>query len=180
MENSKLRTHRVNMRMYRRAFLKGCAAVPLTAAIGVDATIAAAPSAAAAGYAAMLPAHPWRWWFRYSGWGYDEVFIKQFDTKEAAMEYLSRKGDGVIAECQRQDFDLTLDGESVFEMLMGQNEGIIDASEEDVKDLGVMVSDAIEAWVRKHKIDVSACIFGGVRNEIKFEDISDTPERLDT
>jgi hypothetical protein len=104
MENSKLRTHRVNMRMYRRAFPKGCAAVP---------------------------AHPWRWWFRYSWWGYDEVFFG-------------------------------------------------DASEEDVKDLGVMVSDAIEAWVRKHKIDVSACIFGGVRNEIKFEDISDTPERLDT
>lgn len=156
----------------RRSFLKTAVAAPLAVALPFPAPSVATLAAAAPPAPA---AYPWSWWYCYGG-SYDEHFTEEFHTKEAALKYLSGMGEGYIAECQRQDFDLRLDGDSVFEMLMGQNEDIIGEGEfldnstgEQVKDLGVMVSAAIEAWVQKHKIDTAAWTFGGVRNEIRAE-----------
>lgn len=157
----------------RRSFLKTAAVAPLAAAFPVQAMSVALP------VEVTTPApmtYPWRWWYSYGADGsYDQIFSEEFDTKESALRYLAGMGgEGLIAECQRQDFDLRLDGEAVFEMLMGQNEDLIGEGEfldnstrEQVRDLGVIVSAAIDAWVQKHNIDTSAWTFGGVRNEIK-------------
>jgi hypothetical protein len=155
------------MKATRRTFLATAAAFPVVgiSSSGSVALIEALPT--------PLPAYPFKWWFSYDGvWYSDEC-----DTKEEALARLADYGEGLIAECQRKDYDLDLSGDEIIEMLYGQNEEAIGEGEflettsEQVRDLGKMVSTAIEQWVRKHKIDTSAWSFGAVRNKIKFESI---------
>jgi hypothetical protein len=96
-------------------------------------------------------------------------------SSDRVVAEVSPYGEGLIAECQRQDYDLSVDGGSIIEMLYGQNEDRIGDSEflEDVTDaqaddLGKMVSEAISSWARKHKIDTTAWAFGKVRNQLRF------------
>lgn len=166
------------MRPTRRAFLKTAAALPVAGAAASVATVAPVPIIEAPWTPALLPAYPFRWYFSYEG----EIYHDEFDTKEEALRALAGYGRGLIAECQRQDYDLSLDGNTVLEALEGQNEEAIGEGEfldsvtnEQVRDLGTMVSDAIDAWVRKHKIDTSAWSFGAVRNQIYAVESPDDP-----
>lgn len=159
------------MKSTRRAVLLGggAAAVAAVAApyvLGAEAAVAVeiAPAAVAAAY-------PWEWWFSYDGYNYCE----NFKSKESALKYLKYTGEGMIGECQQQDFDLTIDACEILERLQESNEDTIgegdflDYTREQENDLGEMLTRTLEAWVRKHKIKTTAWTFGGVRNEIKAE-----------
>jgi len=152
----------------RRAILKGVAAAP---AVAIASKLAVTETVAAA---LPLPEYPYEWMFSGDG---GEIFGEIFDTKEQALQHLAREGYGMIAECQRQDYDLELDGHSIIEMIDGQNEErmgdegcSVDATKEQTEDLGKMVSATIEAWANKHNINRTAWAFGHVRNNIEHED----------
>lgn len=155
----------------RRAFIKAAIAAPLAVKLPViDAVAEPLPAVAAA------PIHPWQWWFSYDG---GEVYSEQFESMEAALKFLKSEGEGHIAECRQQDFDMELTGDTVFEALLGQNEEIIGegnfldgATSEQVDDLGRMVSAAIQAWVQKHNIDLTAWQFAGTRNKVEAKEVA--------
>lgn len=158
----------------RRAFLKTAAAVPIAAAATSfpDLPIGAAPIPSA-----PIPVeHPFEWYFSYDG----ETYNEGFRTKDAALDFLKREGEGLIAECQRQDFDLDIEGSEILEVLYGHNEEavgegeFIDCTSEQERDLGDMVTETIYTWARKHKIDLAAWTFGVVRNQLKHGEIVDT------
>jgi len=152
----------------RRKFLAGAAALPVVG-IGVGEIPAAADA-----MASPPPIHPFKWWFGFT----DEVFNEECETREEALRLLAQYGEGLIAECQRQNYDLSLEGDTIIEALYGQNEERIgdgefleDATAAQVDDLGKMVSETIELWARKHKIDTFAWSFGVVRNRVRFEEL---------
>lgn len=160
------------MKYTRRAVLLGGGAV----AVATVATpyILGAEAAVAVGIAPAVPvaaAYPWEWWFSYDGYSYYE----SFKSKEGALEYLKDTGEGMIAECQRQDFDLTIDACEILERLQESNEDTIgdgdflDYTREQENDLGEMLTRTMKEWVRKHKIKTTAWTFGDVRNEIKAD-----------
>jgi hypothetical protein len=151
--------------MERRQFLKATAAAVAIPVAGLPATAPLAAAEAAA--LPTLPPYPFQWWVSYDG----EVYSEQCDTREEALRIAKECGHRFIAECQRQDYDLEIEGDAILEILYGQNEEAIGDSEfiectrEQERDLGKMVSDAVEAWARKHKIDTMAWSFGVVRNK---------------
>jgi hypothetical protein len=160
------------MKSTRRVILLGggaAAAVAVVAPYGLGAeaavTVEVAPLAPAAA------AYPWEWWFSYDGYSYGE----QFGSKEAALKYLEETGEGMIAECQQQDFDLTIDACEILEKLRDSNEDTVGEGDfleytlEQENDLGEMLTRTMEEWVRKYKIKTTAWTFGGVRNEIKAD-----------
>ena len=134
---------------------------------------AAAIAPAVAVPAAAAPSYPWQWWFSYDG---GDVYTEWFETKEEAIEHARNSGGGLVAECQQQDFHLRVEGDTILEILDGQNEEAIgegdgiECTSEQADDLGKTVSDAIEAWAQKHKINLTAWTFGGVRNKIEVPD----------
>ena len=153
------------MKSSRRSFLKGAAAIPVVAAVGVGGAIEAATPAVAA----AVPAYPFQWWFSYDG---GELFTENFDTKEAALAFLKHEGEGMIAECQQQDFDLRLDAYDILERLSEGNEELIGEGEfiepnkEQMADLENSVNAAIDAWAIRNKISLTAWTFGEVRNQV--------------
>lgn len=160
----------------RRVFLKSAIAAPLAAAVAVGMPIAAGVIAEPLPVVPAALPHPWEWWFSCDS---GEFYSEQFDSMEAALRFLKSEGEGLISECRRQDFDMELDGDAIFELLMGQNEDVIgegefldDVTNEQIDDLGVIVSAAIEEWVRRHKVDLAAWTFGGVRNTVKAKDLA--------
>lgn len=79
-----------------------------------------------------------------------------------------------IALCTKQNFLMSLMGHQVLEQLHGQNEDIDgedneflwdSITNEQQDDLGAMVTAAIYAWVEKHKIDITARIFGSIEHK---------------
>lgn len=162
------------MNATRRAFLKTAIAVPAAAAVAsVPALAATVPMTAAA---APVAEYPFRWWLSTCG---GELFSEQFDSKEQALAMLDEYGYGMIAECQQQDFYLAVHGDDIIEMLYGQNEDMmgedgdfLDVKPEQVTDLGVMVTDAIRAWVGKHNIATTAWTFGQIRNQIDAKPVA--------
>ena len=155
----------------RRAFLQTAAAVPAAGvAAGLVGSVpvveAAIPVAAPA-----LPAfaYPFQWWVSSDG---GEVYHTDCNTREEAMQVAKEYGGGLIAECQQQDFDLGLSGDTIIEALYGQNEEMmgedsefIECTHEQEKELGEMVTAAIVAWANKNNIKTTAWIFGVVRNK---------------
>lgn len=155
------------MQASRRTFLKGAAAVPVAASIGIA---GAAEMASPAVAVAASAAYPFRWWFSYDG---GELFSEEFSSKEHAVAFLEREGCGMIAECQQQDFDLRMDADYILEHLAEANEELIgegdfiDPNKEQIADLEKSVNDAIAAWAARHKIGTTAWTFGEVRNKIE-------------
>jgi hypothetical protein len=157
----------------RRAFIKATAALPAIAAVGVEVPAVAAPVVEAVPAAALTPYtdYPWRWWVGHS----EEVFNEWFETKEEALEFAKRDEASFVAECCQQDFSLDIDGYEVLELLEHNNEERIgegdffSCTDEQERDLGEMVTQAVEAWAIKHKIDLQAWTFGATRNSIKLD-----------
>jgi hypothetical protein len=138
--------------MSRRATLIGAGA----AIVGLNTKPTLAAESVIAEATAPLPKFPFKWWHSYDG----EIYQEQFDTKEQALAYLKECGGGMIAECQQGNYDIDVGGWDIIELLNGQNEDkigegeFIDCTDEQARDLGKMVSQAIEDWVKKHKIDI--------------------------
>lgn len=159
------------MKPSRRSFLQTAAALPAAGLISMSPAVAAAATIPAT---VAAPTYPFQWWFSYDG---GEMYTEEFNTKEQALAFLKSEGEGMIAECCRQDYDLSIDGYDIIELLQNQNEEAIgegeffDCNSEQERDLGQMVSAAIEEWARKHKIDIAAWTFGEVRNKIKAEEV---------
>jgi hypothetical protein len=148
----------------RRAFLKTVAVAPVAVAVvsGDLGPVAAASSGP--------PAYPWQWWVSLDG----ESYFDWFPTREAAIRFIWDYGGGVVAECKQGDFDLGISGDSILEVLNGQNADVmgedgefLDCTVDQEKELGQMVSAVIEAWVRKHNISTVAYQFDGIRNKVR-------------
>jgi len=163
--------------MDRRSLLKSAAALSAAAAIPTVAVEAAAPAIPAAIVPQPLNVKPyanyvWEWFVSHDGCTYYEGFA----TKEEALEYAQKCDYSLIAECMQQDFRLEVDGWRILEDLnetnydlIGEGEGI-ECTNEQRLDLEAMVNRAIEAWVVKHGINITAWSFDGTRNE------TDVPE----
>lgn len=152
----------------RRAILGGAAAIPAAAAIAGTTGIATTIETTGAPTPLLTPYtdYPWRWWVSND----KETYYNDFDTLKEALEYAARSEYSYIAECQQQDFDLSVDGWRILEQLnddngelIGEGEGIECTSEQE-RDLGEMVTAAIEAWAVKHKIRITAWTFAETRN----------------
>lgn len=159
--------------MDRRSLLKSAAALTATAALPA-APVNAAIVADAVEVAPVVPlkASPyanyvWEWFVSYDG----ETYYESFPTKEEAIKYAQQCEYSVVAECIQRDFRLDISGYWLLEHLndnnmelIGEGEGI-ECTPEQEKDLEKMVQRAIEAWIVKHNINITAWSFDGVRNE---------------
>jgi hypothetical protein len=157
------------MKPSRRAFLATAAALPAATAVLSAPTVAALPLESATPVLTPYMEYPWRWMVSHD----DYSFSEEFETLEKALEFARIEGAEVVAECQMQDFSLSLGGDEVLEALLGTNEELIgegefiDATNEQRDDLGKMVTAAIEAWAIKHHISLTAWSFAGIRNKQK-------------
>ena len=157
--------------MDRRSLLKTAAALPAVA------LVPAAPVLPEAAIEAPTPIAPvslrpyanyvWEWFVSNDGCTYYEGFA----TKEEAVQYAKQSDYCIVAECIQQDFDLNIDSYWLLDHLndnntelIGEGEGI-ECTKEQADDLEKMIQRAIEAWVVKHNISLTAWSFGGVRNE---------------
>lgn len=153
----------------RRKFLAAAAVIPAAVAISP-----VAPLAAEAALSIPTEPYPWGWYFSTDG---GEMYHEQCDTMEQAIKIAKEYGGGLVAECQRQDFWLEVDGAEILEMLYMHNEEaigegeFIEATSEQERELGRMVTEAIGQWVAKNKIDITAWTFGGVRNRTFVEPV---------
>lgn len=160
--------------MDRRSLLKSAAALSATAAVAPVATIAdAAPAAEVITPANLTPYanYVWEWFVSHDG----ETYYEGFPTKEEALAYAKQEEYALVAECKQQDFCLELQGWRILEQLnddnmemMGEGEGI-EATPAQERDLEDMVRRAIEAWVVKHGIRITAWSFADTQNETKVE-----------
>lgn len=155
------------MKTSRRSLLKGAAVIPAAAAVATSGLGTAATEAAA------LPVpptpyteYPWRWFVSHD----KEVYHDDFDTLEDALRYAQSSEYAYVAECRQQDFDLSLDGWQAIDYLndqngdrIGEGEGI-ECTPEQERDLDKMLTAAVEAWVVKHKIKITAWSFAETRN----------------
>lgn len=156
------------MDISRRNFGMLAAAAPL--AVAAPPAIAAAPVAEAVAAAPVAAAKPWEWWMSFDG---GAVYTEQFASEADALAALASHGEGLIAECQRQDFDLSIYADDVIERWMDQNADAIgegefpDVSAEADRELSRLMTAVAYAWARKHKINLEAWTFGQVRNEMR-------------
>ena len=149
----------------RRDFLKtaaAAAAVPVAVSIPVPAAQAVVPAVVPKPYSNYV----WEWFVSNDG----EIYYESFETAEQAIEYAKQCDYSIVAEAKRQDFDISIDGWRILEQLnddnyeqVGEGEGIT-CTKEQVNDLSRMLTQAFEAWVVKHGIDISAWSFGDIRN----------------
>jgi hypothetical protein len=155
----------------RRAFIKSAAILPAAAAAAPLMTAEAMPTTSTVPPVPPTPYndHPWQWWV-----GHDrERFSDCFNTREDALEAAEEEGYRVVAECKSQDYTLDIEGGDILEMIQGSNEDrldedgeCIDCTDDQCRDLGDMVTRAVEEWVMKHNISIRAWAFGDVRNEM--------------
>lgn len=169
------------LNMDRRSLLKAAVVLPAAAAVPVAsipdavADVISEPPAPVASIAS-IKANPyvnyvWQWFVSNDG----ETYYEGFETKEAAIEYAKQSEYCLIAECVQQDFRLSIDGYWLLEQLndnnmelTGEGEGI-ECTPAQERDLEHMVQKAIEAWVVKHNISITAWSFDGVRNKESVE-----------
>jgi len=116
---------------------------------------------------------PFKWWYSPDDEG---VFDDLCATKEEALRLLAEQGQGLIAECRPQEYDLRISGSCILDFLYDQNcdktyESFLETTPDEVNDLGDMVSAAVEAWAKKHAIDTVAWAFAETRNIIHFGEI---------
>jgi hypothetical protein len=155
------------MTVSRRTLLASAAVAPVAAAMPAAATVEAAQAVPAAATATK----PYQWWISLDG---GELFSESFKDEAEALRALAEYGEGMIAECQRQDFDLSLHADDIWQMLYDQNQELIgdgeftDITKEQGDELGKMLTGVMYAWARKHKLDLEAWVFGDVRNVKKL------------
>jgi hypothetical protein len=158
------------MQPSRRAFIAAAATAPLAASVPAAAVAALPPIEPPTPVVTPYTTYPWRWMTSYD----DCMYSEEFETLEAALKFATAEGCDTVAECQMQDFNLGVDGYEVLELLQNNNEDLIgegefiEATDEQQKDLGNMVTEAIERWAVKHKISLTAWTFGNIRNEQKI------------
>lgn len=164
----------------RRELLLGAAAAIPAATTLMGVSGVADGEIAAAATPALMPytEHPFKWWVGIDG----EIFTDDFDTREEAIEFARKNEYGHVAECCQQDFSLDIGGDEILEVLYGHNEEImgedsefIACTPEQERDLGNMVTAAIEAWAVKHKIDITAWAFGEMRNRVDLSELAPPP-----
>jgi hypothetical protein len=149
----------------RRSIIKAAIAAPAAA-------VAASVPAIAETVQVATPAtpytdYPWQWWVGHS----EDRFSEVCDTLEEAIEIAKGSEMAFIIEAKQGDYSLKVDGGNILEMLQGYNDDLldedgefIDYTDEQCRDLGEMVTAAIEAWVLKHKISIRAWAFVRTRN----------------
>jgi hypothetical protein len=152
--------------MDRRTLLKSAAA--LSAAVVVPVTIAeAAPAVVQPLKLSPYVNHVWQWFVSHD----KEVYYEAFETMEQAIEYGKACGYSFVAECQQQDFRLEVDAERVLEWLNEDNYeqigegGGVECTSAQQRDLSDMLTRALEAWVVKHSINITAWSFADTKNE---------------
>lgn len=154
----------------RRNILKSFGAMPLAAAI---ATPLAAQAVEAAETTSQIvnPKYPYLWYMSNDG---ERYHLIGETTREGALEEAQCSEYTYIAECQQQDFDLTICGDEILERLaecngnderMGEDGEFLSCSEEDSKALGDVLTAAIYAWAKERKIKLTSWSFANVRNE---------------
>lgn len=167
----------------RRDFLKvgtvavAASALPTTPPVAAFAEAAPVPAAIVPAKLSPYGNYVWEWFVSNDG----ETYYEPFPTKEEALEYARRSEYSLIAECQMQDFDLSIPAWVILERLdennyerIGDGEGIQCTPAQD-RDLEAMVQKAIEAWVVKHNINITAWSFGATKNQ---QAVSETPAPL--
>jgi len=164
--------------MDRRSLLKSAAALAAAAALPTPVSVAAeaAPPMSAAVTPVKLKPYAdyvWEWFVSHDG----EVYHEAFATKEEAIEYAKDNEYAIVAECIQRDFRLDVSGWRIIEEinennheLMGEDQEGIEATHAQEIDLEVMVKSAVEAWVVKHQINITAWSFDGIQNETSVED----------
>lgn len=166
--------------MDRRSLLKTAAGLAVAATLPATAPATAAEISAPS-IAGLTPVklnpytdYVWEWFVSNDG----EVYHESFATKEEAIEYAKACNYSIVAECVHQDFDLGISGDWIIEQIneanydrVGEDEGIT-ATRDQVLDLERMVKSAIEAWVVKNGIDITAWAFAGVRDETTVEQVA--------
>jgi hypothetical protein len=159
------------MKPSRRAFLATAAALPAATAVLSAPAVAALPLEPATPVLTPYTEYPWRWMVSHD----DYSFSEDFETLEKALEFARIEGAEVVAECKMQDFSLGMEGGDVLEALLGQNEDrigegeFLECTREQEKDLGAMVTAAIEAWAVKHRISLTAWSFEDIRNRQRVD-----------
>ena len=78
--------------------------------------------------------HPWSWWVSHDG----ETFYEHFETAAEAIDYAAKCEYSLVAECQQQDFNLSVDGDQIIELLYGQNEEMVGDGEFDRPNAGAV------------------------------------------
>lgn len=118
--------------------------------------------------------HIWQWFVSNDR----EVYYEAFETKEQAIEYARACDYSFVAECQQQDFRLEVDGERVLERLnednyeqIGEGEGV-ECTSAQTRDLSDMLTRALEAWVVKHSINITAWSFAETKNETEVKAVT--------
>ena len=159
------------MSINRRAFFKAAAAAPIAATFAVNGSAAAATVAAPTlGVAPAAFEYPWVWRLSLDG---GETYIEDFDSREQALEYAASYEGAIVAECKSQDFDLRIDFDDLYSAMEGRNQDnigegeFIEPTREQEFELENAVNAVISAWAERHKINRTAWLFAGVRNEIK-------------
>jgi hypothetical protein len=160
----------------RRDFLKvgvAATAAGLAPAVSAEVGVISEPIAAPPPVPTPVKLRPyadyvWEWFVSHDG----DVYYEAFPTKEEAIEYAQRCDYSIIAECIQQDFRLDVDGWRIIENLndsnmelIGDGEGI-ECTADQERDLERMVQQAIEAWVVKHNINITAWSFDGTKNKM--------------
>lgn len=159
--------------MDRRSLLKSAAALrpysPTAAAVAATEPAALAPlvqPVKASPYASYV----WEWFVSHDG----ETYYEGFPTKEEAIKYAQQSEYSLVAECRQQDFRLDISGDWIVERLnednyelIGEGDGI-DCTSAQQADLERMVGRAIEAWVVKHGINITAWSFEETKNQTEI------------
>ncbi|WP_245291607.1 hypothetical protein [Methylosinus sp. R-45379] len=100
-----------------------------------------------------------------------DSYSEEFETREQAAAVARGYGGATIAECQEQDFDLTIDFDDIHELLYCRNEtqigegDFITCTREQGDELAREINATIDAWTERHRINRTAWTFGAVRNE---------------
>jgi hypothetical protein len=161
------------MTISRRAFVKTAGAAAAAATVAIPAGAAVEPMAMVEGVAglAAAPEYPFEWWVSLDG---GELFSDRCNTREEAAEVARGYGGGIIAECQRAEFDLRITDNDLYDAMRAANEDaigdgdFIEWTNEQGAELMEEVNAVIAAWVARHGINRTAWTFGCVRNQEKI------------
>lgn len=106
--------------------------------------------------------YPVTWWTAYDENA--ESFYNECATREEAIEAAKRDEHPWIVSAAGQSFNLTINGGSILELLAGYNEELVNedgdfmeaVTDEETRDLGVMMTATLRDWMIKHEISGKA------------------------
>lgn len=162
----------------RRSFLQGVvgAAVVAPAALAGPVTYASEPTMGEASLGELRAgtlrperAYPYKWRVSLDG---GEVYNEEYETREEAAKAALEQGGGIVAECKQQEYNFEVAGYEVVDLLANQNEELagedgfdLNLTPEQERELGEVVTQAIQEWAYRHKLDVTAWQFADVRSQ---------------